>query len=138
MKEYIFGERNGIYIIDLQKTLRCSRGVEIHPGTWHPKARLCCSWAPSASPDAIAEEGTALWWLLCEPAAGWRTAHQLGDGSEIVKRLKELDEDGYGWRLRVAAQKRSHQTVLARAQAFAGHLAGIKDMNRFARHGGFL
>jgi small subunit ribosomal protein S2 len=22
MKEYIFGERNGIYIIDLQKTLR--------------------------------------------------------------------------------------------------------------------
>ena len=23
MKEYIFGERNGIYIIDLQKTLKC-------------------------------------------------------------------------------------------------------------------
>mgnify|MGYP000524394679 CR=1 FL=1 len=25
MKEYIFGERNGIYIIDLQKTLKCFR-----------------------------------------------------------------------------------------------------------------
>ncbi len=27
MKTYIFGARNGIYIIDLQKTVRCSRGL---------------------------------------------------------------------------------------------------------------
>ncbi len=30
MKEYIFGERNGIYIIDLQKTLKMfKRGVQV-------------------------------------------------------------------------------------------------------------
>ena len=27
MKEYIFGERNGIYIIDLQKTLNSARNA---------------------------------------------------------------------------------------------------------------
>ena len=27
MKEYIFGERNGIYIIDLQKTLKMRRSL---------------------------------------------------------------------------------------------------------------
>jgi len=28
MKEYIFGERNGIYIIDLQKTLKMFKGSQ--------------------------------------------------------------------------------------------------------------
>ena len=36
MKEYIFGERNGIYIIDLQKTLRCSKKRPSSSPTWPP------------------------------------------------------------------------------------------------------
>ncbi len=41
MKEYIYGERNGIYIIDLQKTLKLSgrrpSSLRISPG----KAKPC-------------------------------------------------------------------------------------------------
>jgi len=51
MKEYIFGERNGIYIIDLGKTVKLFREAEEFPhAPGPPKAGRSCSWAPSGRP----------------------------------------------------------------------------------------
>ncbi len=49
MKEYIFGERNGIYIIDLQKTLKMFKEASKFVTEPDPRrASWCCLSAPSA------------------------------------------------------------------------------------------
>jgi len=58
MKEFIFGERNGIYIIDLQKTLKMfQRGVEVRQDL-ASEGRLCSRGDKRQAQDAIAEEAT--------------------------------------------------------------------------------
>jgi len=47
MKEYIYGERNGIYIIDLQKTLKLFKEAAKFIADLAREARRCCLWAPS-------------------------------------------------------------------------------------------
>ena len=58
MKEYIFGERNGIYILDLGKTVKLfRRSRRVRQPASPPKAARSCSSAPSARrKDVIAEE----------------------------------------------------------------------------------
>ena len=47
MKRYIFMERNGIYILDLQKTLGRRRSAPMRSSaTWSPAAGRSSSWAP--------------------------------------------------------------------------------------------
>ncbi len=48
MKPYIFGERNGIYILDLGRTPGCTGKPRISSPTSPPRAARCCSSAPSA------------------------------------------------------------------------------------------
>jgi small subunit ribosomal protein S2 len=48
MKEFIFGERNGIYIIDLNKTVKKFRDAERFVTNLAPTARRSSSSAPSA------------------------------------------------------------------------------------------
>jgi len=48
MKEYIFGERNGIYIIDLQKTLKMFKEASKFVIELASRARSFSSSAPSA------------------------------------------------------------------------------------------
>ena len=48
MKEYIFGERNGIHIIDLQKTLKMFREAARYVAEQAGQGKACFSWAPSA------------------------------------------------------------------------------------------
>ena len=50
MKEYIFGERNGIYIIDLGKTVKLFREAEDSSPASPPKGARSCSSAPSGRP----------------------------------------------------------------------------------------
>ena len=73
MKEYIFGERNGIYIIDLQKTLKMFKEAskyvtdltsigEGHPFRWHQ----------AAGPGRDRGRSEPLRHVLYQPAlAGW-------------------------------------------------------------------
>ena len=47
MAQYIFTERNGIYIIDLQKTVQeAGRGVQLCPRPFHGTANRFCLSAP--------------------------------------------------------------------------------------------
>ncbi len=48
MKEFIFGERNGIYIIDLQKTLKMFKEASKFVQDKAAEGKRYCSWAPSA------------------------------------------------------------------------------------------
>ena len=48
MKEYIFGERNGIHIIDLQKTLKLFREAARFVGELSSSGKTCCLSGPSA------------------------------------------------------------------------------------------
>jgi ribosomal protein S2 len=48
MKEYIFGERNGIYIMDLQKTLKLFKDAMRFVAEQAARARPSCSSAPNA------------------------------------------------------------------------------------------
>ena len=51
MKRFIHGERNGIYIIDLQQTLgRIETVVLASSATWSPTTARCCSSAPRSRP----------------------------------------------------------------------------------------
>ena len=86
MKEYIFGERNGIYIIDLQKTLKMFKEASkfVHDLAAAGKIVLFVGTKRQAQ-DAIAEEAHALRRLLCQPALAGRIAHQLGNRPEVGK-----------------------------------------------------
>jgi len=105
------------------------RGVENSSRNWHPKADCVVRGTKRQAQDAIAEEAAALWWLLCEPALAGRLLTNWVTVQKSVKRLKELDRDGYGWPLRVAAQKEVIKLERERKHLQA-NLAGIKDMNR--------
>ena len=48
MKEYIFGERNGIYIIDLQKTLKMFKDAARYVGEMAAQGKNVLFVAPSA------------------------------------------------------------------------------------------
>ena len=57
MKEYIFGERNGIYIIDLQKTLKMFKEASNSSANWPRRAKWCLFVGTKRqAQDAIAEE----------------------------------------------------------------------------------
>lgn len=43
MAPYIFTERNGIYIIDLQKTVKRWKNATASCVNWLPRAAPCCS-----------------------------------------------------------------------------------------------
>ena len=84
MKEYIFGERNGIYIIDLQKTLKLFKDASKFV------TELCASGktilfvgTKRQAQDAVAEEADARGHALHQPALAGRAADQLGDGAEV-------------------------------------------------------
>jgi hypothetical protein len=85
MKEFIFGERNGIYIIDLQKTLKMFKEASMRSCRTCRERRQNCAvrrhQAPGAGRDC--RRSAALRDVLHQPAlAGW-TAHQLAYGAEV-------------------------------------------------------
>src|ERR1043166_5327184 len=119
MKEYIFGESNGIYIIDLQKTLKMFKDASkfVQDAAADGRTVLFVGTKRQAQ-DAIAEEAGRCGMFCEQPLAG-RIADQLGDRTEISKTAERARRNGHGWPLRAAAEKRSDQAG-ARAQTPAG------------------
>ena len=130
MKEYIFGERNGIYIIDLQKTLKlfkdaskfvtdlCSQGKTIlFVGT------------KRQAQDAVAEEATraAMPYINQRWLGGLLTNWVTVQKS--VKRLQELDEMAVDGRYDLLTKKEVIRLERERKHLQA-NLAGIKTMKR--------
>src|SRR6476469_1058778 len=130
MKEYIFGERNGIYIIDLQKTLKMFKEASkfVADLTSEGKTILFVGTKRQAQ-DAIAEEaGRAGSFYINQRWLGglltnWVTVQKS------VKRLKELDEMATDGRYELLPKKEVIKLERERKHLQA-NLAGIKNMNR--------
>ena len=83
MKEYIFGERNGIHIIDLQKTLKMFRDASrfVSELTAQGRAFFRRNQAPGSGSSRRRSE--SLRNVLCESPLAGRHAHQLGHAAKI-------------------------------------------------------
>jgi len=130
MKEYIFGERNGIYIIDLQKTLKmfkeASKFVTDLAATG--KTVLFVGTKRQAQ-DAIAEEAgrCGMFYINQRWLGGLLTNWVTVQKS--VKRLKELDEMATDGRYELLPKKEVIKLERERKHLQA-NLAGIKELNR--------
>ena len=130
MKEYIFGERNGIYIIDLQKTLKMFKEASkfVTDLTGQGKVILFVGTKRQAQ-DAIAEEATrcGMFYINQRWLGGlltnWITVQKS------VKRLQELDEMATDGRYDLLTKKEVIRLERERKHLQA-NLAGIKNMRR--------
>ena len=130
MKEYIFGERNGIYIIDLQKTLKMFKEASkfVQDQTAEGKLVLFVGTKRQAQ-DAIAEEATrsGMFYVNQRWLGGLLTNWVTVQKS--VKRLKELDEMATDGRYELLPKKEVVKLERERKHLQA-NLAGIKNLNR--------
>ncbi|MCA1623123.1 MAG: 30S ribosomal protein S2 [Acidobacteria bacterium] len=131
MKEYIFGERNGIYIIDLQKTQKLFRdalGYVQEALTENPKMKVLFVGTKRQAQDAIREEAERCgqFYVNNRWLGGLMTNFQTVQQS--VKKMKDIEtmrEDG---RFEMLTKKerlqldRQHESLMK-------NLAGIKEMN---------
>src|SRR6202000_785280 len=130
MKEYIFGERNGIYIIDLQKTLKMFKDASkfVQDAAADGRIVLFVGTKRQAQ-DAIAEEaGRGGMFYVDQRWLGglltnWVTVQKS------VKRLKELDDMATDGRYELLPKKEVIKLERERKHLQA-NLAGIKEMNR--------
>ncbi len=130
MKEYIFGERNGIYIIDLQKTLKMFKEASkfVTDLTSTGKLILFVGTKRQAQ-DAIAEEANragmpyinSRW--LGGLLTNWVTVQKS------VKRLQELDDMSTDGRYELLTKKEVIKLERERKH-LSTNLAGIKNMKR--------
>ena len=130
MKEYIFGERNGIYIIDLQKTLKMFKEASkfVTDLTSTGKLILFVGTKRQAQ-DAIAEEATragmpyinSRW--LGGLLTNWVTVQKS------VKRLQELDDMSTDGRYELLTKKEVIKLERERKH-LSTNLSGIKAMKR--------
>src|SRR5947208_7068212 len=130
MKEYIFGERNGIYIIDLQKTLKMFKEASKFIAELASQGRIVLFVGTKRqAQDAIAEEAKRCngfyvnqrW--LGGLLTNWVTVQKS------VKRLKELDDMATDGRYELLPKKEVIKLERERKHLQA-NLAGIKNMNR--------
>src|SRR5262252_3302610 len=130
MKEYIFGERNGIYIIDLQKTLKMFKEASkfVQDLAADGKIVLFVGTKRQAQ-DAIAEEaGRAGMFYVNQRWLGglltnWVTVQKS------VKRLKELDDMATDGRYELLPKKEVIKLERERKHLQA-NLAGIKNLSK--------
>ena len=130
MKEYIFGERNGIYIIDLQKTLKMFKEASkfVQDLAADGKIVLFVGTKRQAQ-DAIAEEAQKCGAFYINQRwlggllTNWVTVQKS------VKRLKELDDMATDGRYELLPKKEVIKLERERKHLQA-NLAGIKSMNR--------
>ena len=128
MKEYIFGERNGIYIIDLQKTLKLFKDAAKFVGESAAQGKtILFVGTKRQAQDAVAEEAQRCGMFhvnqrwLGGLLTNWATVQKS------IKRLKELDRmsaDGsYQSRLKKEVIRLERER-----KRLEQNLAGIKEM----------
>ena len=130
MKEFIYGERNGIYIIDLQKTLKMFKEASKFVQDLAAEGRIILFVGTKRqAQDAIAEEAQrcSMFYVNQRWLGGlltnWATVQKS------VKRLKELDEMATDGRYDLLPKKEVIKLERERKHLQA-NLAGIKNMTR--------
>ncbi len=132
MKEYIFGERNGIYIIDLQKTQKLFRDALNYVTaamSEAPNKTVLFVGTKRQAQDAIKEEAERCgqYYINNRWLGGLMTNYQTVQGS--IKKMREIEamkEDG---RFEMLTKKERLQKD-KEYEGLMKNLGGIKDMKR--------
>src|SRR5437899_11745414 len=128
MKEYIFGERNGIYIIDLQKTLKMFKDAARFVGEMAAQGKnVLFVGTKRQAQEAIAEEATrcAMFYVNQRWLGGLLTNNVTIQKS--IQRLKELEEMSRDGRYDLLTKKEVLRLERERKH-LEQNLAGIKEM----------
>jgi small subunit ribosomal protein S2 len=129
MKEYIFGERNGIYIIDLQKTLKLFKDAMRYVGEVAAQGKsVLFVGTKRQAQEAIAEEAArcGMFYVNQRWLGGLLT--NMTTVQKSIKRLKELDAMAAEGDWQGRAKKEIIRLERERKHLNL-NLAGIKDMN---------
>jgi small subunit ribosomal protein S2 len=129
MKEYIFGERNGIYIIDLQKTLKLFKDAMRYVGEMAAQGKtVLFVGTKRQAQEAIAEEaGRCQQYYVNQRWLGGLLTN-MTTVQKSIKRLKELDNMAAEGNWDGRAKKEVVRLERERKH-LNQNLAGIKDMN---------
>jgi len=129
MKEYIFGERNGIYIIDLQKTLKLFKDAMRYVGEMAAQGKtVLFVGTKRQAQEAISEEaGRCQQYYVNQRWLGGLLAN-MTTVQKSIKRLKELDAMAAEGNWDGRAKKEVVRLERERKH-LNQNLAGIKDMN---------
>jgi len=128
MKEYIFGERNGIYIIDLQKTLKLFKDAARYVVEMAAQGKtVLFVGTKRQAQEAIAEEATRCQMFYVNQRWLGGLLTNMTTVQKSIKRLKELEqmaaEGAYGGR-----PKKEIVRLERDRKHLDQNLAGIKDM----------
>ena len=129
MKEYIFGERNGIYIIDLQKTLKLFKDAMRYVGEMAAQGKtVLFVGTKRQAQEAIAEEATRCGQFYVNQRWLGGLLTNISTVQRSIKRLKELDSMSTDNAYEGRAKKEVGRLERERKH-LQQNLAGIKDMN---------
>ena len=129
MKEYIFGERNGIYIIDLQKTLKLFKDAMRYVGEMAAQGKtVLFVGTKRQAQEAIAEEATRCQQYYVNQRWLGGLLTNMTTVQKSIKRLKELDAMATEGNWDGRAKKEVIRLERERKH-LNQNLAGIKDMN---------
>jgi small subunit ribosomal protein S2 len=128
MKEYIFGERNGIYIIDLQKTLKLFKDAARYVVEMAAQGKtVLFVGTKRQAQEAIAEEATRCQMFYVNQRWLGGLLTNMATVQKSIKRLKELEqmstEGAWGGR-----PKKEIVRLERDRKHLDQNLAGIKDM----------
>jgi small subunit ribosomal protein S2 len=129
MKEYIFGERNGIYIVDLQKTLKLFKDAMRYVGEMAAQGKtVLFVGTKRQAQEAISEEATRAGQFYVNQRWLGGLLTNIATVQRSIKRLKELDsmatENAYEGRAKKEVGRLERER-----KHLQQNLAGIKDMN---------
>jgi small subunit ribosomal protein S2 len=129
MKEYIFGERNGIYIIDLQKTLKMFKDAARFIGEMAAQGKnVLFVGTKRQAQEAIAEEAVRCQMFYVNQRWLGGLLTNMATVQKSIKRLKDLEamssvEGGYAGR-----PKKEIIRLERERKHLEQNLSGIKDM----------
>jgi small subunit ribosomal protein S2 len=129
MKEYIFGERNGIYIIDLQKTLKLFKDAMRYVGEMAAQGKtVLFVGTKRQAQEAVAEEATKCQQFYVNQRWLGGLLTNMSTVQRSIKRLKELDGMAAEGNWDGRAKKEIIRLERERKH-LNQNLAGIKEMN---------
>src|SRR6266576_5319187 len=129
MKEYIFGERNGIYIIDLQKTLKMFKDAARFVGEMAAQGKnVLFVGTKRQAQEAVSEEALRCQMFYVNQRWLGGLLTNMTTVQKSIKRLKELETmaEAGDWGGRA---KKEIVRLERERKHLNQNLAGIKDMN---------
>ena len=134
MATYIYTERNGIYIVDLQKTVKkLEEAYNFVRELWLRTARACCSSAPRSRPRTPSRKrlsACGMYYVNARWLGGMLTNFKTMRGRvDRLNQLKKMQEDGT-FDMLPKKEVMKHMGEIAKLEKYLG---GVVEMKKSAR-----